>query len=416
MIPNPIDIEEIEGKESPMKRIPFKIPSILLTAALLLTLCACSAGTPASSRADDPPQPISSAQPADASSAVTPSSARRSADDQIKITPTAAQSVQLERYETADFSITIPKGWSVTTGGINMYHTIRVTDPNEPLNQLFVLLKADVLLHSQAGKNAWQSLYNMGSAQAELFTHAPVLENPSTEGFFQIFPQYVDFAMAVESTYAGYAFPQLNNFTVTERFASVSNMQSAALGDELLRATFTDGTGEGEGLFTASVVDFGSYAISNGQVVNYQLQTVDGGYYMAYNVIALTAAKDTLIEWEPILTQCMNSLQYSDSFVTAANQASNAQAALSQQISRNFNQTMDGIMSSWEARSKSQDIMSQKQSDATLGYERVYDTETNEIYRATNGFTDVYDGNRFQPVTDDRMYADAISGYIEKTD
>ena len=71
-------------------------------------------------------------------------------------------------------------------------------------------------------------------------------------------------------------------------------------------------------------------------------------------------------------------------------------------------------MSSWESRNRSQDIMSQKQSDATLGYERVYDTETGEIYKATNGFSDVYDGKRYEPVTDDNMYAEPISGYIEK--
>ena len=110
----------------------------------------------------------------------------------------------------------------------------------------------------------------------------------------------------------------------------------------------------------------------------------------------------------------MKTLQYSDSFVSSTNQASNEKVALSQQISRNFNQTMDGIMSSWENRNKSQDIISQKQSDATLGYERVYDTETNEIYRATNGFTDVYDGSRYKSVTDDSMYSEPISGYIER--
>ena len=84
------------------------------------------------------------------------------------------------------------------------------------------------------------------------------------------------------------------------------------------------------------------------------------------------------------------------------------------QISQNFNETMDAIMSSWESRNRSQDIMSQKQSDATLGYERVYDTETGEIYKATNGFTDAYNGERYQAVTDDNMYAQPISGYIEK--
>ena len=130
--------------------------------------------------------------------------------------------------------------------------------------------------------------------------------------------------------------------------------------------------------------------------------------------MAVTAVKDTFIEWESILTECMKTLQYSESFVSAANQASNEGVALSQQISQSFNETMDGMMSSWESRNKSQDILSQKQSDATLGYERFYDTKTGEIYRAANGFGDSYDGKRYQPVTDDNMYTEAISGYIER--
>ena len=72
--------------------------------------------------------------------------------EKVTITPTAAKSVEIEKYETADFSLNIPKGWQVTYGGTNIYHSIRVYDPSEPRNQMFVLLKADVLLHSQAGK------------------------------------------------------------------------------------------------------------------------------------------------------------------------------------------------------------------------------------------------------------------------
>lgn len=335
-------------------------------------------------------------------------------EEKVKVTQTAAKSVQTEKYETADFSITIPKGWTVTTGGTNIYHSIRISDPNEPLNQMFILLKADILLHSQDGKDAWQQNYAMGNTQASIFAKAPVLANPSTEGFFKIFPQYTAFVSDVEPDYSGYTFPNFDGFTVTDRFDSTSSLKSAALGDELLRATFTDNGKEGEGMFSASVVDFGSYAISGGNVVNYQLQTADGGYYMAYNIVAITAAKDTFIEWQGVLTDCMKTLNYSDSFVSATNQASNEKVALAKQISQNFNQTMDAMISSWESRNKSQDIMSQKQSDSTLGYERVYDTETNEIYRATNGFTDVYDGKRYKAVTDDNMYTQPISGYIEK--
>ena len=151
----------------------------------------------------------------------------------IKVTQTAAKAVQTEKYETADFSITIPKGWKVTAGGANIYHTIRVSDPNEPLNGMFILLKAECLLHSEAGKAAYQSLYNMGNTQLALFANAVVLENPSTENFFKIFTSYGDFASKMDTTYAGFTFPRYDNFTVTERFASNSNMKAYSLGEEL---------------------------------------------------------------------------------------------------------------------------------------------------------------------------------------
>ena len=36
--------------------------------------------------------------------------------------------------------------------------------------------------------------------------------------------------------------------------------------------------------------------------------------------------------------------------------------------------------------------------------------------RVTNGFTDVYDGKRYETLTDEQMYAEPISGYIERVD
>ena len=190
--------------------------------------------------------------------------------DNVSITKTEAAAVETEVYECSDFSMTIPKGWVVTSGGTNIYHSIRVYDPSEPINQMFVLLKADCLLHSKAGKEAWQSNYEMGNAQAEMMAKAPVLSNPSTEGFFKIFGKYTDFVSDVEPSYAGYEFPRFDNFKVTEKFDSTSNLKSYALGDKILRATFTDGDKNGEGMFAASVVDFGSFTISNGKVVGYQ--------------------------------------------------------------------------------------------------------------------------------------------------
>ena len=141
---------------------------------------------------------------------------------------------------------------------------------------------------------------------------------------------------------------------------------------------------------------------------------MDSGYYMAYNIVAITAAKDTFIEWEDLLTECLKTLKYSDIFENNIRGAIERDFFQARCINQNFNQTMDGIMSSWDSRNKSIDIISQKQSDASLVYERVYDTRTKEIYRAAKGFTSSYKGKGYKPVTDDNMYTTPISGYIEK--
>lgn len=83
------------------------------------------------------------------------------------------------------------------------------------------------------------------------------------------------------------------------------------------------------------------------------------------------------------------------------------------ELNASVQKAFDSYMSAWESRNKTYDIMSQKQSDATLGYERVYDTDTGEVYKAYNGFTDDYDGSKYKSITDD-MYTTGISGYIEK--
>ena len=372
---------------------------VAVTASLALAGCGGHAG----GRSDAGPAP------ADGSAAPVQQSG-----SEFEIVPSRAASVRYERYECADFSMTIPAGWQVTTGGTGMLYSIRVTDPEEPLNQMFVLNKADLLLHSEEGKRAWQATADAGQPTAAAHAAAPVLYNPSTEGFFQIFPAYAGFAASIEPSYAGYAFPAFDNFTATETFPSTSSLASVALGDSLLRATFTAGGRAGEGMFGASVVDFGSFAIADGTMGAYGFNTADGGWYSAYNIVAVTAAAGSLVDWEGVLTGCLGTLEFSESFATATNQASNEQVAACSQISRNFNETMDGIMSSWKNRSTSQDIVSQKQSDATLGLERVYDTETGEVYQATNGFTDVYDGTRLAPVTDDAMYAKPVAGRIER--
>lgn len=133
------------------------------------------------------------------------------------------------------------------------------------------------------------------------------------------------------------------------------------------------------------------------------------GYYMAYNTVILSAEEGTFQSWEEILTRSLGTLNYSDSYTASAMAQSDAKVQQSQQLSQAASEMQDAIMSSWENRNTSQDIISQKQIDATMGFERVMDTETGEIYQTDNGFTDWYDGERYKSITDDQ-YTEAVVG------
>ena len=179
----------------------------------------------------------------------------------------------------------------------------------------------------------------------------------------------------------------------------------------MLRATFKDANGkDGEGIFTAYVYDPGPYYVNENIMSG---KKIDIQYLNVYDAIFITTPKDELIDWQDILNTICSSLEFTDTFINGFNQQQDTVMKNFQQIRAIGNQISDGIMDSWNKRNKSFDIMSQKQSDATLGYERVYDTETNEIYKAYNGFTDDYDGKRYKSITDD-MYSKKITGYIEK--
>ena len=113
--------------------------------------------------------------------------------------------------------------------------------------------------------------------------------------------------------------------------------------------------------------------------------------------------------WSDIYTKIQASVKYTDSY-----RARFSSSTASYSADSNNTSMSDAFMDSWNKRNKSEDIMRQKQQDATLGYERVYDTQTGSIYRADNGFMEKYstlDGQRYSAISDD-MYTEGYQGYV----
>ena len=316
-------------------------------------------------------------------------------DKNIKIVKSEASQIELEDYSTNDFSIKKPKGWKVETLGDYIHYTIKVYNPNNPLYQFFFNMKTEGYNKSEDAKK-WQQTYYPNN----IFAKTSVIASKDTEGFYKIFND-----MGSLNNTSTFTFPVLTDFTVSE------NLGKGSLGGDMLRATFKDVNGkEGEGIFTAYVYDPGPYYVNENIMSG---KKIDIQYLNVYDAIFITTPKDEFIDWEEILNTICSSLTFTDTFINGFYKEQDAVMKNFQEIRAIGNEISDGIMDSWNKRNKSFDIMSQKQSDATLGYERVYDTETNEIYKAYNGFTDDYNGERYKSITDD-MYSKKTSGYIEK--
>ena len=319
----------------------------------------------------------------------------KNSDSNVKIVKSEVSKIELEDYNTSEFTIKKPKGWKVDTLGDYIHYTIKVYDPNNSSYQFFFNMKTEGYNKSEAAKK-WQQKYYPNN----IFSKTSVIATKDTEGFYKIFND-----LGTLNNTSTFTFPTLTDFTVTD------NLGKGSLGGDMLRATFKDTNGkEGEGIFTAYVYDVGPYYVYENIVSG---RKIDIQYLTVYDAIFITAPKDELIDWQDTLNTICSSLEFTDTFINGFNKAQDAVMKNFQHIRSIGNQISDGIMDSWNKRNKSFDIMSQKQSDATLGYERVYDTETNDIYKAYNGFTDDYDGERYKSITDD-MYSQKTSGYIEK--
>ena len=313
----------------------------------------------------------------------------------VKIRQIETKSLKYVEYNNGLVKLKVPEGWKVDVIGDYIHYTVKAYDPNNPTYQFFFNLKTEGYNKSEAAK-AWQKKFYPN----EIFAKNPVISTKDTEGFYKIFNE-----LGPLNNTSTFTFPTITDFTVVEKLGK------GLVGGDVLRATFKDQDGnDAEGLFSAYVYDVGPHYVSEDFL---SAKQVDIQYLNVYDTIFITAPKDEFINWEEPLSIIASSLEFTDKFLSGFNSEQDAVMKNFQNVRNICNQITDGIMDSWEKRNASFDIMSQKQSDATLGYERVYDTKTREVYKAYNGFTDDYDGKRYKTITDD-MYTKGISGYIEK--
>ncbi len=319
----------------------------------------------------------------------------------VKIVKSETSKITFDDYNNGLVSLKIPKGWKVEAAPVDYIHySFKVYNPNNP-NYIFLFgLKQEGFLKTEKARKTWASYY-----PDAMFGKLAAIDPQTTEAFYKVWDKNVK--LSNETELKTNYFPYLNEFTVIE------NLGATPLGGDILRATFKDKDGKlMQGLFTSTVKSIGTYYI-NTNIWNLTSPKVDVSPLNVYNIIFMATPDEDFNNWQKILDYCIGTIEFSDKFIQGFNKEESTLVATIQANQKIYDSISDMIMDSWEKRSNSYDIISQKRSDATLGYERVYDTKTGEVYKAYNGFTDNYKGNRYQTITDD-MYTTPISGYIEK--
>lgn len=390
-----------------------KLFAALVCAALLCTgvFCACSGGTSpswlpgstteskgneatgASAASDGPaahtssptvPEPAPSTSPANsetASGAPTPDNTPTGeplstpAPAEFSVRDAAWTNVEWVQYSSPYFTLTVPKDWKVQwNGDANALEWMASTEDFTVgiYNQDHGYAAKDPRMASSLG-------FSMSMTSGTVKEYFETRYANTTEYFTVKNARVPD---------------NLNLIQAARPYTPIRDYQS-------LYAVFKDANIEaGEGIYSAVVMEsqdvwFNGY--------NY-------GAWEVNCILSQWSPFGEFVNWAPVLARIAQSFAYTEYYIRQWQ--SIAQSVL--QPDSGVSDT-DPVMEAFEERSRSDTILQEKRSDMIGEYERVYDNETGNIYRAYNGFLEDIgtEQKRYSAITENQ-YADGYVGWIDK--
>ena len=296
-------------------------------------------------------------------SGTDPTSTPAPAEQVVNFSPNANANINWVTYTSNDgfYTIEAPAGWTITSFNYDTIgYEVYARDPSG--EKKFYFSTSIVGYPSEENFEYWMS------AGAEYG-----------------FPTYEHGYISPEATPESF-FENSGDFFGYTDFEVVENMGPNGYGGDILKAYANYGGRAYEGIYTSSLIDTPLY-----------YQEMDWDLITGTMVIALPVEDFT--DWIDIMFHIYSTLEFTDAYYSARRTAWQLTFQTSDTIMFNANATSAMIMDSWEYSNHTSDITSQEYSDATLGRERILDTETGDIYYASNGWSDSYYGSRYEPLT-----------------
>ena len=308
-------------------------------------------------------------------------------------------------YGDGRFTMNLPTGWQILTQSDYMSFCFKSWDPSNPNRTLFMFMKLEPFIKSWEAKQKYQAINNGfgGKTVYAPFADAPVLQPCSLEGFLAAIPQVRQFC---EKYYASglsispSVIPSITGAKIVEKMKSTLPAPATCRENSIARITYQDDLGQPcEGLVTAQPTDNGSY----------YFEGVDGAPLTVYLFMGVTTPIGEMKEAESALLECLGSFAFTQNYVKQAIGLSTSETQALLQQGRQMQAAHDAMVSAWYAREQSHDIAFQKWSDSFMGYDRLYDSSTGEVYLADVGFYDTYDLHRGEYANSNLQIVDSRS-------
>lgn len=233
-----------------------------------------------------------------------------SKEPKVKITKNEASTVEYDTYDNGLVSFKYPKGWSVEIAPTDYIHyCFKIYNPQNPNYMVFFGLKHEGFLKTEHAREVYAGYY-----PDAIFSKLPAIDPQTTIGYYNKWNETANYLNNVD-------FKSIPNFTPTFKNLELGdNLGKVAVGGDIIRGKYTGQNNEKcQGLFTATVMDIGSYYISE-NMWNPLGPQVDVWPLNVYNIIFMTAPEEEFINWQPILDNCIATLEFSQTFINGFNQ------------------------------------------------------------------------------------------------
>ena len=337
--------------------------------------------------------PPETTEPASQETVPSPAANRKLTDAEVQFKPSANASVEWETYSDEDITLQYPKGWEVKCSTQDLQLCYEVTDPKTGICWTY----SDLVITFYADQT---SVDNCKTLLPD-FKLYEVLPEGSAQAFYELlYDPAFNQNVASSTVTSSEALGKSPLKQVLESTGSGDLLNEVDYSAVTMDVTLAGDAGKEMELLGVAGASYNKLAPLTGLTA----EPLDLSTYFIYGARCYLAPKGELSNWTPVLDKSITSLKTTEAYEKKVAQRIKeqsdalAKASLSKSTV-STSDTADMMYDSWKKRQESQDCQAQKWSDYTLGYDRVYDTQTGDTYRASYGFMDNYDGSRYRAAT-----------------